>query len=81
MLLASGLIGPSIPWTDILPLLILLGGACFLLLVGSLVPTWPRHGYAWFTGATAAAAFVANCVQWNNLHSKVGRSIIADAGG
>jgi NADH-quinone oxidoreductase subunit N len=79
MLLASGLIGPSIPWTDILPLLILLGGACFLLLVGSLVPNWPRHGYAWFTGATAAGALVANCVQWNNLHSKVGRSIIANA--
>jgi NADH-quinone oxidoreductase subunit N len=79
MLLANGLIGPSIPWTDFLPLLILLGGACFLLLAGSLVPNWPRHGYAWFTGATATAALVADCVQWNNLQREVGRSIIADA--
>ena len=79
MLLANGLVGPSIPWTDIVPLLILLCVACFLLLVGSLVTTWPRHGYAWFTGATAAAALVANCVEWNNLQKEVGRSIIADA--
>lgn len=79
MFFAAGLVAPSIPWSDLIPLLVLLGGTCFLLLAGSLIPSWPRHGYAWFTGATAVAAGVANGFQWNNLYSEVGRGIVADA--
>ena len=60
MVLAAGLVGPSIPWVELIPILSLLGGACFLLLVGSLVPNWPRRGYAWVTGVSAVVAIVAN---------------------
>jgi NADH-quinone oxidoreductase subunit N len=57
----------------------LLAGTCFLLLVGSLVPTWPRRGYAWVTGISTAVALVANAVKWNDLYYIKGQTFFADA--
>ncbi len=34
--------GPEIAWFKISPILALLGGALFLILVGSLTPQWKR---------------------------------------
>ncbi|CAB4367677.1 MAG: NADH-quinone oxidoreductase subunit NuoN [Actinobacteria bacterium] len=79
MVLAAGLVGPSIPWVELIPILSLLGGACFLLLVGSLVPNWPRRGYAWVTGMSAVVAIVANAIKWNNLYYNKGALFLADA--
>jgi NADH-quinone oxidoreductase subunit N len=56
-----------------------LAGTCFLLLVGSLVPTWPRRGYAWVTGISTTVALVANVIKWNNLYYNKGATFFADA--
>jgi len=72
MVLAATMTAPEIPWSDLLPLLILLGGACELLLLGTLVPNWPRVATPILTIATAVAAGVASCVQWNNLYYRKG---------
>ena len=79
MVFAATLDGPSIPWVELIPILSLLAGTCFLLLVGSLVPTWPRRGYAWVTGISTTVAIVANAVQWNNLYYNKGKTFFADA--
>jgi NADH-quinone oxidoreductase subunit N len=79
MVFAATLDGPSIPWGELIPVLSLLAGTCFLLLVGSLVPTWPRRGYAWVTGISTAVALVANAVKWNDLYYVKGQTFFADA--
>ena len=79
MVFAATLDGPSIPWGELIPVLSLLAGTCFLLLVGSLVPTWPRRGYAWVTGISTAVALVANAVKWNDLYYIKGQTFFAEA--
>jgi NADH-quinone oxidoreductase subunit N len=79
MVFAATLNGPSIPWVELIPILSLLAGTCFLLLVGSLVPTWPRRGYAWVTGISTTVALVANVIKWNNLYYNKGATFFADA--
>jgi len=79
MVFAATLNGPSIPWVELIPILSLLVGTCFLLLVGSLVPTWPRRGYAWVTGISTTIALVANAIKWNNLYYNKGATFFADA--
>ncbi|MEY3558101.1 MAG: NADH-quinone oxidoreductase subunit [Actinomycetota bacterium] len=78
MVFSATLEGPSIPWVELIPILSLLAGTCFLLLVGSLVPTWPRRGYAWVTGISTTVALVANAVKWNNLYYNKGATFFAD---
>ena len=78
MVFAATLDGPSIPWVELIPILSLLAGTCFLLLVGSLVPTWPRRGYAWVTGISTTVALVANAVKWNELYYNKGARFFAD---
>jgi NADH-quinone oxidoreductase subunit N len=78
MVFAATLDGPSIPWVELIPILSLLAGTCFLLLVGSLVPTWPLRGYAWVTGISTTVALVANAVKWNNLYYNKGETFFAD---
>jgi NADH-quinone oxidoreductase subunit N len=79
MVIAATLDGPSIHWVELIPILSLLTGTGFLLLVGSLVPTWPRRGYAWVTGISTTVAIVANAVKWNNLYYNKGETFFADA--
>ena len=79
MVFAATLDGPSIPWGELIPVLSLLAGTCLVLLVGSLVPTWPRRGYAWVTGISTAVALVANAVKWNDLYYIKGQTFFADA--
>jgi NADH-quinone oxidoreductase subunit N len=79
MVFAATLNGPSIPWVELIPILSLLAGTCFLLLVGSLVPTWPRRGYAWVTVVSTTVALIANVIKWNNLYYNKGATFFADA--
>lgn len=79
MVLAATMTSPEIPWSDLLPLLILLGGTSFLLMFGTLVPNWPRFASPVVTISTAAVAGIAACVQWNNLFYQRGFTIISDA--
>ena len=41
--------GPEVTWFALSPLLVLVGAALFLLVVGALTPTWPRRLYATVT--------------------------------
>jgi NADH-quinone oxidoreductase subunit N len=79
MVLAATLEGPSIPWVELIPILSLLGGACFLLLIGSLLPNWPRRGYASVTILVTFVAVVADAIKWNNLYYNKGATFFADA--
>ena len=59
--------GPAIQWFKISPILALLGGALFLILVGSLTPQWKRGWYATASVVTAITAAVFTVVLWNQM--------------
>jgi len=59
--------GPSIDWFSLSPLLVLLGTAMFLLVVGSLVSSWPRRLSAALTAASAVAVGVLAVVLWRQV--------------
>jgi NADH-quinone oxidoreductase subunit N len=79
MVLAATMTSPEIAWSALLPLLILLGGTCALLLLGTLIPRWPRGATPTLTIATALGAGIASCVQWNNLYYRKGYSTVSGA--
>lgn len=73
------LVTPEIAWGDLVTLLALLGGTCALLLLGSLIPRWPRYGTPALTIVTAVVGFVVSATQWNDLSSRGGFTIVGDA--
>lgn len=79
MNLAAGLVTPEISWGDLVTLLALLGGACLLLLLGSLIPRWPKVGTPIITIGAATVGLVGSAVQWNDLSSKGGFTIVGGA--
>lgn len=79
MVIAVGLETPEIAWSDLVPLLALLGGAVVLLLLGSLMKRWSRWATAALTITTASVALGANIVQWNELSSSRGSTLVNDA--
>jgi NADH-quinone oxidoreductase subunit N len=46
--------GPDVDWFALSPLLVLVGAALLLLLVGALTPPWPRGAYAMVMAAAAS---------------------------
>jgi NADH-quinone oxidoreductase subunit N len=66
-LLAQTFLGPEVQWFDLSPILILVGAALFLLLVGALTPTWPRGLYAAVTASAAGAAGILAMVLWDDI--------------
>ena len=75
---AAGLIAPDIQWVQILPLLILLGGACALLL-STLAGSLHRVFAPGLTFVTAAAALVVAAVRWNELYYVKGSYLVGEA--
>jgi NADH-quinone oxidoreductase subunit N len=73
------LVGPSIAWFDLSPLLVLLGGALALLVLAALTPRWPRSAYAAFTAATAAASMVMCFVLWDDITDEGSRTLVQGA--
>ncbi|HEX2273411.1 MAG TPA: NADH-quinone oxidoreductase subunit N [Acidimicrobiales bacterium] len=71
---------PSIEWSELLPQLILIGGALVLLVAGTFL-RGRRMGtaYAAFTVATAGAALVATAFQWNRVSGDHGEAKVAVA--
>ena len=65
--MSEQLVGPAISWFDLSPLLILLGGALVLLVVGALTPRWPRGCYAAFSASVGGAAMVMSFVLWDDI--------------
>ena len=60
----SAFSGPSIEWIAISPVLALLAGALFLLLVGSLTGQWPKRLYALTASATSVIAIGFSIKLW-----------------
>jgi NADH-quinone oxidoreductase subunit N len=78
MFAADSLVGPSIPWFSLSPVLALLAGACFLMLVGSLAPQWPRGLYGIVSAVTAGAAIVLSFFVWDNISDGSPYTAISD---
>jgi NADH-quinone oxidoreductase subunit N len=68
----------DIAWYSISPLLILLGGALVLLLLGSLTPPWRKGGYAIVTAVTAGAAAVMGFVLWDDISDEGPQLLLKD---
>jgi NADH-quinone oxidoreductase subunit N len=66
-MLAQDFLAPEVEWFHLSPIIALIGGALFLLVVGALTPTWPRNLYAAVTGATVAIAGGLAIVQWHTV--------------
>jgi NADH-quinone oxidoreductase subunit N len=71
--------GPAIQWFKISPILALLGGALFLILVGSLTPQWKRGWYATASVVTAVTAAVLTGVLWNQLGDDASSTLVGGA--
>lgn len=70
---------PQIEWSEIVALLILLGGVCTLLLGGSLVRRWSVTVSASVTTTTAVAAGVVAMFTWSDLGTSPASTILAEA--
>ena len=72
-------VGPEINWFDLSPLLTLLGGALFLLLVGALTPAWPKRLYAFVAAFTAGAAGVLAIILWDDISDNGPTTLVGGA--
>src|SRR5690606_36713541 len=63
--IAQDFVAPGVEWYHLSPIITLVAGALFLLVVGSLTPPWPRGGYALVTVATTVVAAVLAWTQWD----------------
>ncbi len=78
-MLAETLQGPSVDWFSLSPLLVLLGGAMVLLVVGALTPQWPKRLYALCTAAVALTSGVLTVVLWHQVDREGATTLVGDA--
>ncbi len=77
--LAETLVGPSIDWYALSPLLVLLGAAMVLLVLAALTPPWPKGLYAGFTASTALAGAILSFFLWDDITDDGPRLLVNDA--
>ena len=71
--------GPSVGWFALSPLLVLLGAALGLLLVGALLPRVPRHAYALFTATAGLATMILCFFLWDNITDDGASTLVGGA--
>ena len=73
---------PTVAWTALAPVLVLIGGAVLLMVVASLLPRRSRVGWhAIATVAIAVGAIAAVVPQWNRVHDDGAFSVVANSVG
>ena len=72
-------VGPAIDWFSISPLIVLLFGALFLLLVGSLTPQWRRGWYGLASALMASAAIILSVFLWRDISSSGPKLLVGGA--
>ena len=73
------LIGPPVDWFALSPMLVLLGAAMVLLVVGALTPRWPRHLYALFTVGAGLATMILCFFLWDDITDDGASTLVGDA--
>jgi NADH-quinone oxidoreductase subunit N len=66
-MLAQEFVAPEVEWFHLSPIITLVAGALFLLVVGALTPTWPRNLYAAVTVLTTGLAGGLAMFQWGTI--------------
>jgi NADH-quinone oxidoreductase subunit N len=79
MLAAQSFVGPAIDWYRLSNILVILGGALVLLLVGSLTPKWPRGMYALGAAVTTGASAVLTALLWRDLGEGQSIALVGNA--
>ena len=79
MFAANAFVGPEIDWLKISPLLVMLGGALFLILAGSLTSQWKPGVYGGVSACTAVASAACTAWQWNELSDGASSELLANA--
>ena len=72
-------VGPAIEWFSVSPIVVLLGGALLLLLVGSLTPQWRRGGYGLASAVIALTAIVLLVFLWRDISSSGPKLLVGGA--
>jgi len=72
-------VGPAIDWFSVSPIVVLLGGALLLLLVGSLTPQWRRGGYGLASAVIALIAIVLSVFLWRDISSSGPKLLVGSA--
>ncbi|MFM7044151.1 MAG: NADH-quinone oxidoreductase subunit N [Ilumatobacteraceae bacterium] len=68
---------PALDWFGLSPLLVLLGVALVMLVVGALTPAWPRHLATAITSASGVAVGVLGVLLWQQV-DREGASLLVN---
>ena len=72
-------VGPAIDWFSVSPIVVLLGGALLLLLVGSLTPQWRRGGYGLASAVIALIAIALSVFLWRDISNSGPKLLVGSA--
>ncbi len=72
-------VGPEVQWFALSPMLVLLGGALVLLLLGALTPPWPKRLYAFATAVVAGTAGTLAIVLWDDISDNGPMTLVGGA--
>ncbi|MDG1267188.1 MAG: hypothetical protein P8O03_12760, partial [Ilumatobacter sp.] len=72
-------IEPEIWWFALSPLLVLVGGALTLMLIGALTPKWPKGLYALASAMVAGAAGTLAIFNWDDISDNGSTTLVAGA--
>ncbi|MFP5489532.1 MAG: NADH-quinone oxidoreductase subunit N [Acidimicrobiia bacterium] len=78
-MIAQEFLAPGVEWYHLSPMIALVAGALFLLVVGAITPPWPRGGYALVTVATTVVAGVLAWTQWDEATGTGPETLVAGA--
>lgn len=71
--------GADVDWFALSPLIVLVGTALGLLLIGALTPAWPRGLYAWVTVAASIASGALAMANWDDITDGDTKTLVAGA--